>query len=139
MILEGSIKSLLSVLYGLAKSERTLNRAVESYKTINSNKANKDNEDDEKWSDEEVIRLLVSNPYTVPFIKSTILCTLYNISTRMFRTFEIMKLKSEPLKYQPHYEPEEDERKLMALLKKFIKMGSFLVSSALKLRSHIFT
>ncbi|VDL19212.1 unnamed protein product [Hymenolepis diminuta] len=119
IILEAPIESLLSVMRGLSDSELILNQALTTYNSLNSHKINKEDEEkSETWSDDEVIRTMVKDPNSAPIIRSRILCTLYNISTRMFRTFEMTKLKVEPLRSPSFYEAEEDERKLMTMLQK---------------------
>lgn len=134
IILEAPIKSLLSVMRGLSDSELILNRALTTYNSLNSYKINKEDEEkSETWSDDEVIRTMVKDPNSAPIIRSRILCTLYNISTRIFRTFEMTKLKVEPLRSLSFYEAEEDERKLMIMLQKLVKLGSCLASCTLKL------
>ncbi|KAM3175221.1 hypothetical protein ACTXT7_008930 [Hymenolepis weldensis] len=119
IILEAPIKSLLSVMRGLSNSELILNQALTTYNFLDSYKINKEDEEKpETFSDDEVIRTTVKDPNSAPIIQSRILCTLYNISTRMFRTFEMTKLKVEPLRSPSFYEAEEDERKLMTMLQK---------------------
>lgn len=122
-------------MHGLAASEMLLKQTLNAYKSVNCYSLSDENDEDyENPSDVEIIRLMVKDPQTAPIIQSRILCVLNNIPARMFRTFEVKTFGIEPLAALPHFEPNEDEVRLIELLHQLTRLSTYLAYSAMKLR-----
>lgn len=122
-------------MHGLAASEMLLKQTLNAYKSVNCYSLSDENDEDyENPSDVEIIRLMVKDPQTAPIIQSRILCVLHNIPARMFRTFEVKTFGIEPLAALPHFEPNEDEVRLIELLHQLTRLSTYLAYSAMKLR-----
>lgn len=138
---KASIADILRILRGLANSERVLKKALSAYVAANClpDADDVDNEDDadekddfEYETDAEVVGLMIKDPELAPIMQSRILCVLHDIPFRMFHTFEAKAFDIDVTPLLPHFNPEEDEKKLIELLEQMIRLSSHLVYSAMK-------
>ncbi|EUB62689.1 hypothetical protein EGR_02485 [Echinococcus granulosus] len=122
-------------MHGLAASEILLKQTLNAYKSVNCYSLSEENDEEyENPSDVEIIRLMVKDPQSAPIIQSRILCILHNIPARTFRTFEVKTFGIEPVAVLPHFEPNEDEARLIELLHQLTRLCTYLACSAMKLR-----